>query len=400
MKTLRAGFVNAFSCFFFFCLLSAAFPEKRLAAQEGILASYHRNFMRASLGGKTGILLDAATDERAAEFIGYLYEIALQFALANGPLLRDDPEMISLVVAAARGAGTAGNTDSTASLWELFAIFEDPHPRAEILGALGVLGRGNAEVVANLNRLLEDKNRAFRAGNNVNQIVLRACIAALGQLGDESSFPFLFSTMTAGYPQVIIQETLRALESIQGNHTAYLLNIIRNNSFPEKTIAFRLGAYNERLSVAERAEIARTALEVSLDAYGATANSLRYDAITVLTRLNWTPAASLALRNFYRVQTDFLSGAAPRERFLEAIACLAVMESTEAAQSLTLQLAFINSQTERTGEYDEDVILAIISALGELGDQVAFDHLLYISFLNYPDRIQASAREALNRLRW
>ncbi|MCL2232993.1 MAG: hypothetical protein FWB99_07955, partial [Treponema sp.] len=286
------------------------------------------------------------------------------------------------------------------TLWELFGVFEDAHTRVAILGALGTLGTGDPQTVANLNRLLQDKNRAFRADQYVNHIVLRSCIAALGAFGDESSFPFLFSAMTAGYPQIIVQETLRALENLRGNHTQYILQVIRNNPFPEKAAAFRISAYNERFPLSERAEIARTALEVSLAASDPVANALRYDAITLLTRLRWTPAAPLAVRNFYRVQTDHLGGSAPRERLLEAIASLAVMESTEAAQTLTLQLGLINSRTERTGEFDEDLVLAIVSALGELGDKVAFDHLLYISFLNYPDRIQASAREALNRLRW
>jgi len=398
VKTFRAGFISAFSCFFLSGLFLIGLPG--VHAQESILASYHWNFVRASLAGKTAILLDAATDERAEEFIGELYEIALQYALSKGRLFYDEPEMISLVAVAARGAGTAGNTASLESLWELFGVFQDAHTRVAILGALGTLGAGNPQVVANLNQLLDDKNRAFRAGQHVNHIVLRSCIAALGAFGDESSFPVLFSAMTAGYPQVIIQETLRALETIQGNHTNYIIQVIRNNPFPEKAAAFRIGAYNERIPPSERAEIARTALEVSLGASGPVENALRYDAVTVLTRLRWTPAAPLAIRNFYRVQTDHLNGTAPRERLLEAIASLGIMESTEAAQTLTLQLGLINSRTERTGEFDEEVILAIINSLGELGDKVAFDHLLYISFLNYPDRIQASAREALNRLRW
>ena len=394
----RTRFLTSFFLFgLFFVLLSG----KRLDAQESILTSYERNFIRSSLAAKTGILKDAATDERAGEFIGSLYEFALQFALTNGPMLRDDPDMIALVAAAAKGAGDGGNRDSVRSLWELFRIFQDSYSRVEILNALGILGKGNPQIIGNLNQLLEDQNRVYRAGNiNLNYPVLGACITALGALGDDSSFPFLFSAMIAGYPQSITQETLKALDSIQGNYKDYLIEVIRNNPFPEKAAAFRIGAYNAKLKPAERGELARIALEVSLDASGSPAAALRYDAITVLTRLKWSPASSLALRNFYRVLTDFTNNAAPRERLLEAITCLGVMDSTEAAQALTLQLGFINSQTERTGEYNEAVILAIINALGELGDKAAFDHLLYISYLNYPDRIQASAKEALNLLKW
>ena len=85
---------------------------------------------------------------------------------------------------------------------------------------------------------------------------------------------------------------------------------------------------------------------------------------------------------------------------MEAIVCLGVMSSSEAAHVLALQLGFFNSQTERTGEYDEAIVLALINALGELADKAAFDNLLYIGYLNYPDKIQSAAREALARLKW
>jgi hypothetical protein len=76
------------------------------------------------------------------------------------------------------------------------------------------------------------------------------------------------------------------------------------------------------------------------------------------------------------------------------------MGNSESAQVLALQLGYINSQAERGGEFDEDLILALIHALGEIGDKVAFDYLLYIGYINYPERIQAAARESLNRLKW
>ena len=391
-----ALFIFVFFCFF----LSGLFPA-RLSAQESILSSYERNFIRVSLASKAGILQDAAKDDKAGEFMGDLYEFALQFVLANGEYLREDPDMIALAGTAARGAGISGNSASVESLWEIFQIFHDSYSRVEILGALGILGKGDLRIIGNLNQFLAAQNDSFRAGGNPDYPVLTACIAALGVLGDNSSFPFLFSAMTAGYPQAVTQETLRALESIQGDYKDYLLGVIRNNSFPEKAAAFRIGAYNEKLKPAERGELAQAALEVSLTGSSDPAESaLRYDAVTVLTRLKWSPASPLAVRNFYRVQTDYTNNAVPKERFLEAIACLGAMGTSEAAQALALQLGYFNSQTERTGDYDEAVILALVNTLGDLGDKSAFDYLLYISYLNYPDKIQAAAREALNRLKW
>jgi hypothetical protein len=76
------------------------------------------------------------------------------------------------------------------------------------------------------------------------------------------------------------------------------------------------------------------------------------------------------------------------------------MESAEAAQALALQLGFANAQTEKSRIYDESLILAVIKAIGTIGDKSAFDQLLYVSYLSYPEHIQAAAKEALSHLKW
>ena len=393
----------------------------RLYAEDPILASYERNFLRASLVEKSAILIDAASDERAVEFIGDLHEFALKFALSNGPYLSKDHDMINLVGIAAKGLMVNGQTSSVKTLWELFLMYEDSYSRVEILGALSVLGKNNQEIIDNLNRFLESENVAFRMGTSSNEPsvripagalpvsiqesrddfpVIRATIATLGVIGNSSSFPSLFSAMTLDYPQPVIQETLKALESINGNYKDYLISIIKRNPANEKAAAFRIGVYNQKLIASDRGEIAQAALEASLESFGPVETSLRYDAITVLTRLGWSPAAPLVIRNFYRVQTDYMSGLVPKDRLIEAITCLGAMGSSEPAKVLALHLGYFNSETEKTGEYDEDIILAIIKALGELGDKAAFDYLLYIEYLSYPDKIQTQARDALSRLKW
>jgi hypothetical protein len=100
------------------------------------------------------------------------------------------------------------------------------------------------------------------------------------------------------------------------------------------------------------------------------------------------------------VQKDYGDGLASREQLLEAITCMGAMGISDTAQVLALQLGFINSRMEQTGEYDDEILLAMVGVLGELGDKVAFDYLLYISYLPYPERIQSAAREALNHLTW
>jgi hypothetical protein len=116
--------------------------------------------------------------------------------------------------------------------------------------------------------------------------------------------------------------------------------------------------------------------------------------------LKWNRAAALVIRHFYLVRQDYEAETVDKERFLEAISCLGAMGTPEAAQVLSLQLGYFNLQMEQNGEYDDQIVLEAVNALGELGDNVAFEHLISIGYLSYPEHIQNAAREAMVRLKW
>jgi HEAT repeat protein len=377
-----------------------------LLAQESILDSYQRNFIRASLSTKAGVLRDAATDERSAEFIGQLYEFALNFSLGNAEMLRDDPDMIAMTVFACRGAGVSGHKASVDTLWKIFLAYRDSLTRVAALEGLALLGKGNLQVAENLNQYLANQNNLHRSGMTPDYPTLSACISALAVLGDPSSFPVLFSAMIAGYPNSVTQETAQALGALQGDYRQFLIDVLRRNPPAEKAAAFRAGMNNDRFGNAEKGQIAEAALDVSLGLSPGSGEGdpviagLRYAAVSTLTQLQWTNASPLAVKHFYRVQADYQNGLVSRERLVEAINCLGAMGSSDAAQALALQLGFLNSQTERNGEFDDAITLAVVNALGTIGDKSAFDYLLYISYLSYPEHIQAAAREALTHLKW
>ena len=374
--------------------------------KEAILTSYKRNFVRSNLASKSGILSDAATDEKASEFMGAFYEFALNFVLQYADILSDDPDMINLTVIASRGAGQAGHKPATELVWRVFQTYKDSVTRVEVLKSLAILGKGNSMVVENLNQYLANQNNLYRSGMVPDYPTLSACIASLGALGNGSSFPVLFSAMIAGYPDYITQEVTKALSSLQGDYKMFLVSVIQNNPPREKLAAFNAGLRAEKFSSNDVGELAETALAVTMEPAASNAegeavlSELRYASVKQLTRLKWTRAVNLAIKNFYRVQEDYANGKAVKENLIDAIKCLGVMASPEAAQSLSLQLGLLNSQMERTGDFDEAVLIAVIDALGETGDKISFDYLLYISYLPYPETVQNAAREALNKLKW
>jgi hypothetical protein len=369
--------------------------------------------MRASLSTKAGILLDAATDERSSEFIGRLYEDALVFALQNAEILRGDPDLNNLTVIAARGAGNSAAVQSIDTLWKIFVNFRDSQARIAALDSLAVLGKGNDQVVENLNQFLANQNSLYRSGMDVDMSLLAACISALGALGKESSFPVLFSVLTAGYPESTAAQAVAALENLPGDLKGNLTDLLRKNPPAEKLPVFRAAVSSSRLTGEEKGAFAQTALEIGMEEnfsadYGAALTALCTMAVRTLTELRWAGADAAVLQYFYRVQGEYQENKTSRgrDRLLEAVACLAVMDSSNAAQALSLELGYLNSQFERAqedavrSEDDEALVLAVIKALGELRGKAAFDNLHYVAYLDYPENIKAAAREALNNIRW
>jgi hypothetical protein len=369
--------------------------------------------MRASLSTKAGILRDAATDDRASEFIGELYEFALRFALQNAEILEGDPDLVNVTVIAARGLENSAHVRGVDPLWEVFTRFRDSQAKIAALDALAVLGTGNEQMAGNLNQFLANQNSLYRSGMDVDIPTLSACIAALGVLGRDSSFPVLYAAMTTGYPDPVKSQAMAALERLSGDIRANLTEILRKNPPGEKLTVLQTALASSRMSDVDKGAFAETALEIGLDSetYAeetASLRALRSLAVKTLTEYKWTGAAGLALRYFYQAQWEYQEHHGPREqeRLLEAIACLAVMDNSDAAQALSLQLGYQNSQFERTnkdgvpGEYDESLVLGLITALGQLASKIAFDNLHYVEYLDYPERIKAAAREALHNIQW
>jgi len=294
------------------------------------------------------------------------------------------------------------NINDAGSLWRLFLDNLDSKTGYDILIKLGTVGRGNRGIIDNINNYLMGKNLLFRSGETVDYTTISVCISALMELGDSSSYPALFSVLYAGYPEVIVSEAQGALELIPGNLQQFLINVIAHNPPEEKFAAFSMGINSDRLTVSQRGQLAELALEQSLavtdDNIDLTA--MRYTAVSLLTRLRWTRSNALAIRHYYRVQSEYLLNPLLKERFIEAIKCLGAVGNSDAALVLGLQLGLINAKTESTGSYDPEITMAIVQSLGRIGYNAAFDHLLYVSYLSYSEEIQAAAREAVARLKW
>jgi len=383
-------------------LVLFVFLSAPLFGDAAVLQSYKQRFQVSDLLTKADILRSARDDRMMNEYLGEFYEYAMMFVLNNYAQMGELRYVNNIINISLNGLVNAGRNESLSILWRLFSEYPDDRTGAEILVAMGILGKGNPVITGNINNYLMERNALFRSGRSVDYSMISACIAAIMELGDSSSYPVLFESICAGYPEVISSEAYGALELIHGNLYQFLAGVIENNPPEEKFAAFKAGINSERLRLWERGQLAELALEKTLaqEDDNIDMNLMRYASVLALTSFRWTRANDFAIRHYYRVQNDFLNGAIPKERLIEAIACLGAVGNSQAAIILGLQLGLINAIMESTGYYDEEITLVFVQALGLIGDNAAFNQLMSVKNLSYPEYIKAAAEEAIERLKW
>jgi len=397
----RVVFKHKFSGRFFVIFLLVFIPPC-IFGEFALLQSYIKMFSELELKAKAEVLRNAASDRRVNESINQLYEFTLRYALDNYADTEDLTYMNNIISIAVKGLRNAGSSADVDILWEVLLEYPVPVIKADVLVTIGVLGKNNNIIINAVNNYLAEINYTFESENTIDYSLVSACITAITEMRNNSSYPVLFSLLFTGYPEVISSEIYGALDEINGDLFLYIRNIMKKNTPEEKFIAFKAAINSRRLSFTELGHLAELALEIGL--FDLTGNSdliaMRYAAIQTLTSLRWSNASALAVRNYHRIMADYLQGIASKGRLIESIICLGAIGDSDAALFLGLQLGLINEKTKSTGVYDADITLAVVRALGAIGINTTFEHLLFTSNLSYNENIKTAAREALNRLKW
>jgi hypothetical protein len=372
-------------------------------AQE-LLKSYRRNFAIASLEVKIQIVQDAG--KTGSREMGPLYLEAVDFVLENYSFLDTDQRFRTLGAAAIEQIRAIGFVEARYSVWKLFQTDTFQDLRLSCLNALAVIGKGDPEIVQNLNLWLGAQNTVFQTGQIPDVPVILAAVRALGALSDSSSFPVLFSTMNVGYPADISRAAREALLSIPGDLKARYIEVLQISPLPEKRLALEMALESNRLNESDKGEVAEFALDVGLHTMAAdsqlkaSARDIRFIAARALSARKWSKAAPLVIEHFNTLLIEYERGLADRRFLLEAIDCLGNMGTHEAAVRLTQYLILLNSYTEKIREFDGTIVLAVIQNLGKLGDKIAFDDLMYVEYLSYSSEIKAAARQVRGSLKW
>ncbi len=380
-------------------LVAAALPAQE---QSDILRSFQKSFVRGNLNTKIQVLQDAAT--RNDVDMGPLYHQALDFIIDNANIFENDLVARELGILAVRLIGISGHNEALSSLWEYFTVDNTTSVRIEVLNAIGNLTPVDTRLVNNLNRWLDGQNDRLRAGEEVDLGVIEEAVVALGNIGDDSSFPVLFSVSILGGSDDIDEKAIDALYSIEGDFQEMILRVLDTNPLNEKLEALRIGLSNEDVTDDEKGEIAQSALAKGLYSTATDPQEreilrqMRYESIRMITKLSWSEATADVIEHFNQTLQEKILGIGRTSHVLDAIRCLGAMNTHEAAVRLSLYLDLLNSDVERGKNVEDEIVLAVIRNLGSLGDKIAFDYLLYARLLDYSDSIKKAAQESLNQL--
>lgn len=371
---------------------------------DPVILSYQRNFIRASISTKIELLGDA-TRITTIDMVP-LFADALDFVHEYHPILGNDSQLIDLAVTAASRCVQWQDASILPKIMVLFNDFPDSRVRSACLDAFSALATADSTELTALNAWFAGQITQYRTGTQgADAATLIACAKTLGKIASVSSFDVLFQAATSDIDSGLSLAGKNALNEISVGYTDRILAIFATGTIQLSYDAYRFSRDRTDLSAEDRGKTAQTAFGLALSSSFAgtdaeIARKLLDESLDAITELAWSPSSPDVVKYFYQVQGDYKNGKADYAAFLPVIRAMGAMGTTESAQALSIFLGLLNSETEQKKTYNEQLMLAVIQSLGDLGDKTAFDYLLYVGYLDYPETVKKASRDALARLQW
>ena len=379
------------------CIAAGMVIAAHVSAQ--LATDAQRQFIKGNLSEKT-----AAIREATGSDIPLLSQAGLDFVILNKPLLGNDRELSALAAASVLVSPVAAITQRQADslsdkLTHIFSLYDDETVRIVVLEKLVPLSvqYRSEKAVALVNGYLR------AAAENETT---KAAIAAAGAIGDSATFGIIYDAWKMGRWPSLAAETDAALIGLSERSIADAVQAISVADERETYAFFTLLTSDEKKSPNFRAEIAENALSKAIytteDLSGSMEDtiSLQTAAVKVIAESHWVRASQLVIRYFSLAREEYEANVLGESMFTDVIVCMSQLASPDTAQALSAYLADLNRHAESNDMPAKPVVLAVISALGALGDKAAFDNLLYVTYLPYPPDVIAAARSALAKLKW
>ncbi len=361
-----------------------------------VVTDAQRKFIKGNIADKTAAIRESSGDESLAQ-------AGLDFAIGNRQFLGADRDLSALAVASILSLPASEvsqkNADALAEkLVKAFNQFDDETVKIAVLDKLVTTKYISQKAVNLVNGYLF----AARQQNDTT----KAAITAAGKIGDSKTFEIVYEAWKSNRWSDFRAETEDALIALSAASLADSVKAISMANLSETYAFFTLLTKTEKKSQNFKAEIAENALSKAIynteDLSGRMEETvnLQIDAMKVISDNHWVRASPLVIRYFSLARQEYESNVLAQDKFVSVIQSMAQLTSTGTAQALSAYLADLNRNAEQSMYPAKPVVLAVINGLGVLGDKAAFDNLLYVTYLTYPQDVIAAARDALAKLKW
>ena len=382
------------------CFISSLLFGQSLGVYEKESKTEIVNFLLGSIEDKIALIKNTDTEKSS----GYIYVFALQFVHENWIYFDNLPILQDLAYESITRLKNPSAQNAVPLFKPLFESINNTQVRIAILEKIPELVQDSYELVSMINTFIFTEIQRPQETRSLDLIT--AGLKALQKCGSSLSFNVYFSVLQENISPEISVLAKEALFAITKESQTQLMNIIRSGTIQDRLLAFEIIQDNPKNSEYFCAEVAENTLanviNISEESYESNdAINLQLQAMRVLKKTSWTKASKLLIDYFALAQKYYKAGKISTENMLEIISCLEHFASAESGQALASYLGSLNEEAEKTKQYNESLLLSVITALGNLGEKSAFDYLLYaISFSEYSDAIISAAKEALAGLKW
>lgn len=363
-------------------------------------------FIKGNIVDKT-----KAIKESTGEDSYWLAEKAIQFALDNKEILGNDRELDALVVSAiltitpeyVASADKLSQAEILFNFTKLFNIFSSSNTvQIAVLSKILLLKDSiqTTDFTEELNNYLQSDGIA-----TADKSVLKSVISTLESIGNNKSFNILFSLYINPEFESVQNDLETTLIKLAPNYIDEILYIINEKDIAKNKPLFEKIVKNSKISKNNLCEIAENLLNSSiLYVENSTEKDdftkLQIEVLQVLSSNNWTRASSSAISFFIFAKDKFTNGLISEEDMIKIVSSLINVAPIESISPLVSYLVELNSLTEMGKSVSIPVVEAVIKTLGAIGNKSAFDSLLGVTYLNYPESVLSAAREALAGLKW
>ena len=364
-----------------------------------------KDFIKGNITDKTSAVREANGEEGI-----WLSTKALEFALENKQYIGTDRDLDGLVISAILSipADYFSKYPQQAAILmkyfiDIFKGFNDSST-VQIAVLQKITAIKDKTDIKNFTAILNEYIQNVNPG--ADSSLIKAVINTLEITGNRDSFVILYNLWNNKRFSAFYEDIEKALINLSAFSVNEIIQIIRSKDITQTCKVFALTQKNSKISKNLLCEISEISLSETIllvdsaSKFTNEVNNLQSQCLSILEENKWTRASSISIDYLRFCKKMFDNGVITEEYFSRVISSMAEISPIESVNTLCALLEEFNNKKEKDEKLSIPVVKAVINTLGAIGNKTAFDYLLAVTYLSYPDEVLSAAREALAGLRW